>query len=73
MDVEVLLAKNAVRGFIRFDAVTGKTGTGWDGLGYFEYIGEEVGMLISDPRMPGTDFGPWELVTAVPQCRRYET
>lgn len=60
VDVEVSRAENAVRGFIRFDA-NGKTGTGWDGLGYFIYVGEEVGMLQSDPRTPGTEFGPWEL------------
>ena len=60
VSVELFLGENHVRGFIRFDT-NGKTGTGWDGLGYFEYIGEEVGMLQSDPRLPGTEFGPWEL------------
>jgi hypothetical protein len=50
--VELPRVENAVRGFIRFDATTGKTGTGWDGLGYFEYIGEEVGILQSDPVSP---------------------
>ena len=59
VDVDVFLDKNAVGGFIRFDA-NGKTGTGWDGLGYFVYIGKEV--LQSDPRLPGTEFGAWELV-----------
>ena len=59
--VEIPRPKNAVRSFIRFDATTGKTGTGWDGLGYFEYVGDEVGMLQSDPRLPGTVFGPWKL------------
>jgi hypothetical protein len=44
--------------FIRFNA-EGKTGTGWDGLGFFEpHCG---GRLQSDPRTPGTKFGPWEL------------
>jgi hypothetical protein len=46
--------------FIRFDA-NGKTGTGWDGLGFFEpHFG---GTLQVDPRTPGTMCGPWELVT----------
>jgi hypothetical protein len=43
------------RCLIRFDAVTGKTGTGWDGLGY--YAPGPGGWLQSDPRSPGC----WEL------------
>jgi hypothetical protein len=50
------------RFFIRFDA-NGKTGTGWDGLGFFEpHFGST---LQSDPRTPGTKFGPWELVESI--------
>lgn len=49
------------RYFIRFDA-NGKTGTGWEGFGQWDYIGPEIGPLQSDPRLPGTEFGPWELV-----------
>jgi hypothetical protein len=40
---------------IRFDAVTGKTGTGREGLGYFEFHGGC--WMQSDPRSPGF----WEL------------
>jgi hypothetical protein len=60
--------KTESREFIRFDH-NGKTGTGWDGLGSFEYIGKEVGMLQSDPRLPGTEFGPWELVPTLTDRR----
>jgi hypothetical protein len=69
--VEVLSTKGGAPGwqnpgyyFIRFDS-NGKTGTGWDGLGLFEYIGPEVGMLQSDPRIPSTQFGPWKLIAAL--------
>ena len=64
--VELPHVENAVKGFIRFDPTTGKTGTGWDGLGYFDYIGENIGMLQSDPRIPGTIFGPWKLIDPAP-------
>lgn len=49
------------RFFIRFDA-KGKTGSAYEGLGYWEWIGPEIGKLQSDPRTPGTEYGPWELV-----------
>jgi hypothetical protein len=42
---------------IRFDA-NGQTGDGWHGLGLWESFGQ------SDPRTPGTEYGPWELVEA---------
>jgi len=61
--VEVPQPKNAVRGFIKFDA-NGKTGTGWDGLGYFELIG--CGLEQCDPRPVGTKYGTWELTDKKP-------
>jgi hypothetical protein len=59
--VEVWRDISPGRFFIRFNSKTGKTGTGWDDLGLFEYIGEEVGLIQSDPRLPDTESGPWEL------------
>ena len=38
----------------------GKTGSAWDGLGSWDYIGN--GWMMCDPRIPGTEFGPWKLV-----------
>jgi hypothetical protein len=61
VEVELPVAKDAVKCFIRFDH-NGETGAGWDGLGLWEYVGEEIGWLQSDPRTPGTRFGPWKLI-----------
>lgn len=47
--VELILDENHVRRLVVFDP-NGKTGTGWDGLGLWEYIGG--GWLQSDPRDP---------------------
>ena len=62
VDVEPSPRENEVRGFIRFDIHSGKTGTISEGLGFWEgtgpadYIGENPFIT------PGTEFGPWELV-----------
>lgn len=51
---------------IRFDA-NGKTGDGWRGLGYRYHVSAmELGWLQDDPRIPGTEYGPWELVDHCP-------
>lgn len=59
--VEPLHTENEMRYLILFDA-NGKTGDAWNGLGSWEYIGDKIGWLQSDPRTPGTAYGPWELV-----------
>lgn len=61
--VEPLHTENEMRYLILFDA-NGKTGDAWNGLGFWEYIGDELGWLQSDPRTPGTAYGHWELVDA---------
>ena len=61
--VEPFPRENTVRGIIRFDPRTGKTGTCSEGLGFWEYIGPETGYLGMHPHtVPGTKFGPWELL-----------
>jgi len=58
--VEPLYTENELRCLILFDA-NGKTGDAWNGLDSWEYIGDEIGWLQSDPRTPGTAYGHWEL------------
>lgn len=58
--VELVPIANETRCLILFNA-KGKTGDAWNGLGAWEYIGDEIGWLQSDPRTPGTEYGPWEL------------
>lgn len=59
--VEVEFNDDDWRYRIRFDAANGRTGDGWRGLGYWYYV-SILGWLQEDPRIPSTEYGPWELV-----------
>jgi hypothetical protein len=63
MAVEAVLVGDERRHSIRFH-YNGKQSPAWvgEGLGVWEYLGDELGWIQESPWPFGTKFGPWELV-----------